>query len=203
MPNSRKSYQGAYTARMVAMFIGEIGVLDRGEMDHFAEIFISYQKRGKTDDPKRWSFTERACEGRRKAFFYQVRSSCCALSPQQLSIHFRVMGVFDTVGALGLPVEFGTHAKIRGLFDFPDKILGHHIERAYHAMALNEERANFDVTKFHQTERGRAKKQVLKQYWFTGSHSDVGGGYEDHDLSDIALFWMIVSSSDQTNQATY
>ncbi|KAF8310057.1 uncharacterized protein EI90DRAFT_3161466 [Cantharellus anzutake] len=179
--------RGAYTARMVAMFIGEIGVLDRGEMDHFAEIFISYQKRGKTDDPK---------QGAEYDDILKPFQSGGLAKVGEKPFSIKVMGVFDTVGALGLPVEFGTHAKIRGLFDFPDKILGHHIERAYHAMALNEERANFDVTKFHQTERGRAKKQVLKQYWFTGSHSDVGGGYEDHDLSDIALFWMIAQVED-------
>jgi hypothetical protein len=51
--------------------------------------------------------------------------------------------VFDTVGALGLPAEFTKSPKISTLFDFPDKILPEHIERAYHAMALDEERADF------------------------------------------------------------
>lgn len=37
---------------MVAMFIGQIGLLSRHEMDHFADIFVAYQKRGKTSDPK-------------------------------------------------------------------------------------------------------------------------------------------------------
>ena len=32
--------------------------------------------------------------------------------------------------------------------------------------------------------------QELKQVWFTGVHSDVGGGYSDTSLSDIALLWM-------------
>lgn len=31
------------------------------------------------------------------------------------------------------------------------------------------------------------------QMWFAGSHSDVGGGFQDHDLSDLALVWMVVS----------
>ena len=55
----------------------------------------------------------------------------------------RVVGVFDTVGSLGLPAEFTMSPKIRTLFDFPDKILPEHIERAYHAMALDEKRADF------------------------------------------------------------
>lgn len=32
------------------------------------------------------------------------------------------------------------------------------------------------------------------QMWFSGSHSDVGGGFQDHDLSDLALVWMVVST---------
>jgi hypothetical protein len=51
--------------------------------------------------------------------------------------------VFDTVGALGLPAEFTRSPKISTLFGFADKILPEHIERAYHAMALDEERADF------------------------------------------------------------
>jgi len=44
--------RGAYTARMVAMFIGELGVLDRQDMDYFAGIFVNFQRRGTVDDPK-------------------------------------------------------------------------------------------------------------------------------------------------------
>lgn len=56
----------------------------------------------------------------------------------------RCVGVFDTVGSLGLPEElsFGSR-KIKTLFGFPDSILGDHIERAYQALALNETRADF------------------------------------------------------------
>lgn len=63
-----KRFQGAYTARMVAMFIvrhlgflgcsteihfifkGEIGVLGRRDMDNFAAIFLNFQKLGKCHD---------------------------------------------------------------------------------------------------------------------------------------------------------
>jgi hypothetical protein len=32
----------------------------------------------------------------------------------------------------------------------------------------------------------------MMQCWFTGSHSDIGGGWHDHDLSDLTLTWMAV-----------
>jgi hypothetical protein len=56
----------------------------------------------------------------------------------------RCIGVFDTVGALGIPGElaFGSK-KIKTLFGFSDSVLGDHIERAYQALALNETRADF------------------------------------------------------------
>ncbi|KAF7985339.1 hypothetical protein HWV62_6545 [Athelia sp. TMB] len=106
-------------------------------MDHFADIFVAYQKRGKTKD---------------KAGL--------------------VVGVFDTVGSLGLPEELtGKSHQMNLIFGFPDHTLGEHVENAFHALALNETRADF--------------------CWFTGSHSDIGGGWHDHDLADLTLTWMI------------
>lgn len=56
----------------------------------------------------------------------------------------RVIGVFDTVGSLGLPGELTVRSnKLRTIFGFPDHLLGHHVERAYHAMAINETRKDF------------------------------------------------------------
>lgn len=74
-------------------------------------------------------------------------------------------------------------------------MLGEHIEQAYQALALNEPRDDFDCTKFEQSEGGRLKKQVLKQCWFVGAHSDIGGGYEQHDLADLTLTWMAANIS--------
>lgn len=59
-------------------------------------------------------------------------------------ITFRCIGVFDTVGSLGLPEELTLHSeRIRTLFGFPDRLLGEHVEQAYQALALNETRADF------------------------------------------------------------
>lgn len=55
----------------------------------------------------------------------------------------RCIGVFDTVGSIGLPEEISRKSPDATLFGFSDKLLGAHVERAYHAMALNERRADF------------------------------------------------------------
>ena len=72
-------------------------------------------------------------------YVLSVRSCRDSHSP-----YARCIGVFDTVGSLGLPEElsFGSK-KIQTLFGFPDSILGDHVERAYQALALNETRADF------------------------------------------------------------
>ncbi|KAI0335197.1 hypothetical protein GY45DRAFT_1342733 [Cubamyces sp. BRFM 1775] len=188
--------RGAYTARMVAMFIGAIGVLDRTEMDHFATIFVAYQKRGKTDDPNETKkldeelapWTGSSAPGKMRA----------DAGPGGFSI--KVVGVFDTVGSVGMPEELTLRSdKIKSLFGFPDRLLGHHIERAYQALALNEHRADFDCARFEQTDIGRQKGQILRQflwYIYEGSHCDIGGGYEEHDLSDLTLNWMIANIGD-------
>ena len=56
----------------------------------------------------------------------------------------RVIGVFDTVGSVGMPEELSLSSeKLKNIFGFPDKHLGHHVERAYQALALNEDRVDF------------------------------------------------------------
>ncbi|RPD82481.1 hypothetical protein L226DRAFT_528639 [Lentinus tigrinus ALCF2SS1-7] len=185
--------RGAYTARMVAMFIGAIGVLDRTQMDHFASIFLAYQKRGKAEDEEEkrlldeelepWTSSSASGKMRVKA------------GPGHFSI--KVIGVFDTVGSVGMPEELTlTSQKIKNIFGFPNHRLGHHIKRAYQALALDETRADFTCAKFEQTQMGRESGQVLKQCWFTGSHCDIGGGFEEHDLSDLTLNWLIANIED-------
>ncbi|KAH7925206.1 hypothetical protein BV22DRAFT_1129222 [Leucogyrophana mollusca] len=185
--------RGAYTARMVAMFIGAIGVLDRTDMDHFADLFIAYQKLGKADDAAETAalqaqlapWTSHESRGKRRA------------DSDDDSFSIKCVGVFDTVGSVGLPEEI-THRSpsTKSIFGFPNTMLGEHIERAYQALAINETRADFNCAKFEQSIGGRRKGQVLKQCWFTGSHSDIGGGWHDHDLSDLTLTWMAANIGD-------
>ncbi|KAI9601453.1 hypothetical protein H4Q26_001272 [Puccinia striiformis f. sp. tritici PST-130] len=105
----------------------------------------------------------------------------------------KCVGVWDTVGALGLPGFFDNNFNLLG---FKDTKLSHHIMYAFHAMAVHETRKDFTATKWVKPPTPSGLKeypQVLKQVWFAGSHSDVGGGLADHDLSDISLIWMVAN----------
>ncbi|HET6806582.1 MAG TPA: DUF2235 domain-containing protein [Frateuria sp.] len=101
-------------------------------------------------------------------------------------VHF--MGVWDTVGALGIPLELSL---LRFLGDprryqFHDTRISPMIANARHAVAIDERRADFMPTLWTHIQRpGR-----VRQVWFPGVHADVGGGYAQAGLSDIALGWM-------------
>ena len=71
---------------------------------------------------------------------------------------------------------------------FHDTELSGIVQTARHALAIDEQRAPFAPTLWLE----KAKpNQTVEQVWFPGVHSDVGGGYPETQLSDIALEWML------------
>lgn len=93
------------------------------------------------------------------------------------------IGVWDTVGALGIPV-FDQDNKPLDLFRFADTDLNVVTKRGFHALSIDEQRATFTPTPW-------TPRTGIEQVWFAGVHSDVGGGYETNVLSDFALEWMM------------
>ncbi|KAH8835303.1 hypothetical protein DL96DRAFT_39490 [Flagelloscypha sp. PMI_526] len=184
--------RGAYTARMVAMMIGAIGILDRQDMDHFASIFLSYQKLANCDELEE----KDALEATLTPWNQPTSPGRVRAAAGDPNFSIKCVGVWDTVGSIGLPEELKRSDKIRTLFGFPDLKLGEHIGNAFQALAADEVRKDFTCAKFEQTAQGKAKKQVLKQCWFSGSHADVGGGLEKYDLSFLTLVWMCANVED-------
>jgi len=186
--------RGAYTARMISFFIGKMGVLDKQDLVYFADIFNWMQdlehpdKQGKDD-------RERLEEGH-KLFDPIIKRGKEWADRDKDDFTIKVLGVFDTVGSIGLPQELELFPKMKH-FGLPEHTLGKHVKHAYHAIAINETRKDFDVVRFEQSEEGLKKGQTLKQVWFSGSHSDIGGGYCGHDLSDITLTWMTANIMDK------
>ncbi len=89
------------------------------------------------------------------------------------------LGVFDTVAALyRIPI---VQTK------FHDLSLTWSVRNAYHALALDDERRPFAPTLWEKT----YPHQTVRQVWFNGMHTDVGGGYLERGLADIALAWML------------
>jgi uncharacterized protein (DUF2235 family) len=114
------------------------------------------------------------------------------------SVPITLLGCFDTVGALGIPIVpvlQKLEEPLKKKYKFHDTTLNKDIERALHAVAIDEIRAIFDVTRMKKNPD--APKQKLRQVWFPGEHGCIGGGTPAYrGLSDAALKWMVDQISD-------
>jgi uncharacterized protein (DUF2235 family) len=102
--------------------------------------------------------------------------------------HIAFIGVWDTVGALGIPIRWMDRLNpYRHRFHNTELDKG--VPFAFHALAVDDQRKVFRPTLW--TEDPSNEEQTIEQVWFAGMHSDVGGGYLENDLSDISLEWMM------------
>ena len=168
--------RGAYTVRSLAGLISRCGLLNTvglKEAEAWQRIERVFQLgyRRKTEDRSVWA--------KESLLFHNAPD-------QQVPIRF--IGVWDTVGALGIPDDLAFLNLIDNVHDytFHDTTLGGAVMTARHAVALDEMRATFQPTLWTET-GGRDVKQI----WFPGVHCDVGGGYREAGLPDAALKWMI------------
>ena len=116
-----------------------------------------------------------------------------------IKVHF--VGLWDTVAAYGLPIDELTTAVDKWVWPMKFRgdvlVLLPNVEHARHALSLDDERRSFHPTPWDETgerwavDKGVVKPGRLRQVWFAGTHSDVGGGYPDDGLSFVALRWMI------------
>jgi uncharacterized protein (DUF2235 family) len=109
-------------------------------------------------------------------------------------IHF--LGVWDTVGALGIPrvLDYSWIPRPSNQFQFHDTGLCRNVRFAYHAVAIDEQRAPYCVTLWtgkHDT------NEDVEQRWFPGAHANVGGGYEDDLLPDPPLAWLAQKAAER------
>jgi uncharacterized protein (DUF2235 family) len=95
---------------------------------------------------------------------------------RQCKPHF--VGVWDTVKSVGLLVPRR----------FPNARLNPDVQYGRHAVSIDEKRSKFRPNLWDEP---AAAGQSIKQVWFAGVHSDVGGSYPESGLSDIALQWML------------
>ncbi|MFW0795031.1 DUF2235 domain-containing protein [Gordonia sp. CPCC 205515] len=164
--------RGAYTARSLGGFIRNSGILKREHMDQADAAFDLYRDRDKSSAPRQ----EQATEFRQK---YSHETP------------IRFIGVWDTVGSLGIPIDGWKFAeKINRRWAFHDTQLSTTVQAAYHALAIDEKRRPFGPTLW-TPQPDRPEGQIIEQVWFSGVHCNVGGGYADSRISDIPLVWMM------------
>ncbi|WP_329056124.1 DUF2235 domain-containing protein [Amycolatopsis sp. NBC_01488] len=166
--------RGAYTARSTVGLIRNCGVLRPDHAERIGEAYRLYRDRDQAtgpDSPAARRFrADHACED---------------------VTRIRFIGVWDTVGALGIPLSGGRLLhKINQRWQFHDMTLSSTVRSAFQALAVDEHRKSYVPAVWEPSSKPAEADQEREQVWFSGAHSDVGGGYAEHDLSDIALRWL-------------
>lgn len=170
--------RGAFTARSAAGLLRTVGILTREHAGRLDEAYDIYR------EP-----SDQGADSERARVFREAYS----VLPEGI----RFVGVFDTVGALGVPVSRWNPLRLLNRrWEFHDTTLSSTVADARHALAIDERRGPFRPTLWDPSARSRGGQRV-EQAWFAGVHSDVGGGYERDGLSQVALRWMAAEASAQ------
>lgn len=162
--------RGAATVRSLSAFIHMFGILPRSRANLIKEAYGIYKI---NNDERR--------QRKAEEFIAKHHTMWCRV---------KFLGVWDTVAALGVPIK-----SISVILDkipffkhrFHNFQLSPSVEHAYHALAIDDERRTFHPVLW---EPKLLDYQSMKQVWFCGAHTDVGGGYKEPQLSDIPLVWM-------------
>ncbi len=165
--------RGAWAARSLGGFIARSGLIpaadayDDGAADEAEKIWLTYKEGGgKKRGGRFWKYHDET--------------------------PIRMIGVWDTVGELGVPLFNGLRLVDRDelrFLKFSDRELSARVEHGRQALAIDEQRADFTPTLW-------VEREGIKQVWFAGAHADVGGGYANHGLADVALEWMMYEVND-------
>jgi len=167
--------RGAYTVRSLAGFIRNCGIMQPNYLHLMDEAYHLYRDRSALTHPD---------GDLMKAF-----KKSYGIDKEETFIKF--LGVWDTVGALGIPLKW--FRRFNQKYQFHDVKVSSQILYAYHALAIDERRGIFAPTLWEVGAQAASSlnPQVSEQVWFPGVHSNIGGGYCDAGLSDMTLQWMI------------
>jgi hypothetical protein len=163
--------RGAFTARSLCGFMSASGLLTRDACNAANLDFA-------------WSYYRTPAKERYPAD--RARLSRITHGPDEARIRF--LGVFDTVGALGVPKGFLGRLGKRAI-QFHDADVSSVVDHSCHALAIDEYRLEFEAALW--TEPRHRKYKTVEQAWFPGSHADIGGGCGETGLSDLTLDWML------------
>jgi uncharacterized protein (DUF2235 family) len=177
--------RGAFTARSLAGFISKCGLLKPGSPISLKQLYARYRMG-----------TAPSVRALAKLADANLSQEDKWVKEYSRAIPIRFQGVWDTVGALGVPLPFFPKIS-RSDFKFLETDLRINDTNAYHALAIDEHRETFAPTlwtkktpKQGDTPAPRDLSHV-EQRWFVGAHANVGGGYDNDLLAQIPLKWIM------------
>jgi len=193
--------RGAYTARSLGGFIKAAGLLERpSEKDVWRAYMDCYATAPRVvARPRGWDFdrvrgwlVEKAGDA-----VGRLGGGDVASLPRHAGVKIRFLGVYDTVGALGVPLT-GASVVNEPIVGFHDTTLGDLVEHAAQALAVDEKRGPYLPTLWTQAANAAAiAGQSVLQVWFPGVHSDIGGGYADKGIGNLTWDFMMGQASER------
>ena len=165
------------------------------------EAIKRYQNRGATGHPDapencsfRWENSRGVTTGAAERE-WRMRHHPEADLTEVLPLKIAYLGVWDTVGAMGVPSFLWISRLFNTKYTFHDFALSRSVAAARHAIAIDERRAtcpdapwdNLDELNARHSEE---RQPPYQQVWFPGDHGSVGGGGDITGLSDDALCWV-------------
>jgi uncharacterized protein (DUF2235 family) len=194
--------RGAYTVRVLAGLIHKIGLVSPNQVNLAGSGLIAYKKyssenpkagRGVTAEPEAADEDGPIPENR----FDIGAQFARILSTRAPIIHF--IGVWDTVASVIVPRRDGL--LLFSVEELAFTIQNPSVQSFRQAVAIDERRSMFRLKPWNAPQTFKpvrfndvhARPQDIKQVWFAGVHSDVGGGYPEKDaaLSKYPLLWMM------------
>ncbi|KAJ5945501.1 hypothetical protein N7454_002340 [Penicillium verhagenii] len=200
--------RGAYTARTIAGLISDIGICQKFELNKFPDLWAMYKKvkHGKRFDRSdlwfdwTWGKADEhqgaGTKDNREFVYEQVPEGDWA---QEGSKEIEVVGVFDTVGAIGMPEVLGVKLPSAGKNGWHNVGLSPNIKYAYQALALDEHRQAFSPSVYYLPNKtataeeveARKKEEVAAQskYWTTlqkAKSLKAGGKATDKEVNTAA-----------------
>ncbi len=175
--------RGAYTARALGGMIAKMGLLPADAAtapDGTWDAELAYKLGVGV-----WTRYRRAAGKMSTLLGYLEEFKGESIEPSTLvDAPIAAIGVWDTVGSLGIPLENPADRQRIDVFAFADTQLSAKVERGFHAIAIDEQRGDFEPT-FWDARDG------VEQRWFCGAHADVGGGYPSLEFCGVSLDWML------------
>jgi uncharacterized protein (DUF2235 family) len=181
--------RGAYTVRSLAGLLRKCGVLRRAHVDKARAALELYRHRETTAD----TFLAARFRASHAIAWPRLNQDGATIDTPPVDLRIRYVGVWDTVGSLGIPRVLPISIGLNEGYRFHDTTLSRAVYSARHAVAIDEQRAAFAPTLWSNVDAFNtpgARPRVL-QAWFPGDHGAVGGSADSRGLSNCALLWVL------------
>lgn len=200
--------RGAHTVRMVAGMVCRCGLVDRTQCgsereldarideayDAYVESFAQAKRQtaphsGSPVDSAQYNITDAAQETVEPPALTRFRAQDYVIR----DVPIKFIGVWDTVDAVGVPVdELREGLDLLKRVAIHDKTLHPLVRHACHAVAIDDQRHTFEPVMWNESKL--APGQTIEQVWFAGVHSNVGGGYPKDEMALVSLDWMMAKA---------